>query len=205
MYLHTTTTHGLSWTNTVIFRGFWKFLLSTYRRSSRPRMSYSQIPHLLLVRSRMEATLQKTIPMPWCAVKRWCNLPTPQLTWCAASIKRASSISRFYTTPISPRSSARMRAQFCSRSKPRESPFLCAPTMSIGMKLLRFSARFCGATPPRIARKSPICLPPINSAQHPQQIRIAKAFSPAQPIWYYCNGLLLAIHKVLLHAEGFNV
>ena len=85
------------------------------------------------------------------------------------------------------------------------SPFLCAPTMSTGMKLSRFSARFCGATPPRIARKSPICLPPINSAQHPQQIRIAKAFFPAQPIWYYCNGLLLAIHKVLLHAGGFNV
>ena len=50
--------------------GFWKFLISTYRRSSRPRMSYSPIPHLLLVRSRMEATRQKTIPMPWCAVKR---------------------------------------------------------------------------------------------------------------------------------------
>ena len=63
----------------------------------------------------------------------------------------------FHTTPISPRSSARMRAQFCSRSKPRESPFLCAPTMSIGMKLLRFSARFCGATLLRIARKSPNC------------------------------------------------
>ena len=51
----------------------------------------------------------------------------------------------------------------------RVSPFLCAPTMSIGMKLSRFSARFCGATPPRIARKSPICLPPIEPAQHLQR------------------------------------
>ena len=148
----------------LIFRGFWKFLISTYRRSSRPRMSYSPIPHLLLVRSRMEATRQKTIPMPWCAVKRWCNLPTPQLTWCAASIKRASSITGFYTTPISPRSSARMRVQFCIRSKPRESPFLCAPTMSIGMKLLRFSARYCGDIPLRIARKSPNCWHSIDPA-----------------------------------------
>ena len=82
--------------------------------------------------------------------------------------KKASSITGFCTTPISPRSSARMRVQFCSRSKPRESPFLCAPTMSTGMKLSRFSARFCGATPLRIARKSPICLPPIEPAQHPQ-------------------------------------
>ena len=47
--------------------------------------------------------------------------------------------------------------QFCIRSKPRESPFLCAPTMSIGMKLLRFSARYCGDIPLRIARKSPNC------------------------------------------------
>lgn len=52
---------------------------------------------------------------------------------------------------------ARMRVQFCSCSKPRVSPFLCAPTMFTGMKLLRFSVRFCGATLPRTARKSPIC------------------------------------------------
>ncbi len=71
--------------------------------------------------------------------------------------KKASSITGFYTTPISPRSSARMRVQFCSRSKPRESPFLCAPTMSTGMKPSKFSVRFCGATPPKSAKKSPIC------------------------------------------------
>lgn len=39
----------------------------------------------------------------------------------------------------------------------KETPFLCAPTMSIGMKLLRFSARYCGDIPLRIARKSPNC------------------------------------------------
>ena len=71
--------------------------------------------------------------------------------------KKVRSITGFYTTPISPRSSARMRVQFCSRSKPRESPFLYVPTMSIGMKPLRFSVRFCGAIPPKNARKSPIC------------------------------------------------
>ena len=71
--------------------------------------------------------------------------------------KKASFITGFCTTPISPRSSARMRVQFCSRSKPRESPFLCAPTMSTGMKPSKFSVRFCGATPPKSAKKSPIC------------------------------------------------
>ena len=47
--------------------------------------------------------------------------------------------------------------QFCRHSNLRASPFLCAPTMSTGMKLSRSSARFCGAIPLRIARKSPIC------------------------------------------------
>ena len=75
----------------------------------------------------------------------------------SANTKRASFITGFCTMPISPRSSARMRVQFCSCSKPRVSPFLCAPTMFTGMKLLRFSVRFCGATLPRTARKSPIC------------------------------------------------
>ena len=71
--------------------------------------------------------------------------------------KKGEFITGFCTMPISPRSSARMRVQFCSCSKPRVSPFLCAPTMFTGMKLLRFSVRFCGATLPRTARKSPIC------------------------------------------------
>ena len=118
--------------------------------------------------------------------------------------KRRVLFTGFCTTPISPRSSARMRVQFCSRSKPRESPFLCAPTMSTGMKPSKFSVRFCGATPPKIARKSPICLPPIEPAQHPQYIRRAKAFFPAQSICYYGNGLLLAAHKAFLHTGGFN-
>ena len=38
-----------------------------------------------------------------------------------------------------------------------ETKGLCAPTMSTGMKPSKFSVRFCGATPPRIARKSPTC------------------------------------------------
>lgn len=71
--------------------------------------------------------------------------------------KKANSITGFYTTPIYPPSSARMRVQFCRHSNLRASPFLCAPTMSTGMKLSRSSARFCGAIPLRIARKSPIC------------------------------------------------
>ena len=61
-----------------------------------------------------------------------------------------------YYAYLSPQQCENAGAIF-SRSKPRESPFLCAPTMSIGMKLLRFSARFCGATLLRIARKSPNC------------------------------------------------
>ena len=62
-----------------------------------------------------------------------------------------------YYAYLSPPSSARMRVQFCRHSNLRASPFLCAPTMSTGMKLSRSSARFCGAIPLRIARKSPIC------------------------------------------------
>lgn len=73
-------------------------------------------------------------------------------------MRRKHKKGEFYcTTPTSPRSSARMRVQFCSRLKARESLFLCAPTMSTEMKPSKFSVRFCGATLPRIARKSPIC------------------------------------------------
>ena len=71
--------------------------------------------------------------------------------------EKGNSITGFCTMPISPRSSARMRVQFCRHSNLRASPFLCAPTMSTGMKLSRSSAPFCGAIPLRIARKSPIC------------------------------------------------
>lgn len=110
----------------------------------------------------------KLCPRPGAQQKDDADHRTPRLTWCAANTKRASSITGFCTTPTFLRNSARMRVQFCRRSNPRASPFLCAPTMSTGMKPLRFLVRFCGATPPKIARKSPICWLLIDPAQHPQ-------------------------------------